>query len=42
MMKENENVPDIEQLNRHEFDLDVEEQERLRLEGDAEVLKVSV
>ncbi|CAD5121750.1 DgyrCDS10227 [Dimorphilus gyrociliatus] len=40
MMKENENVPDIEQLNRHEFDLDVEEQERLRLEGDAEVLKI--
>ena len=41
MMTDNENVPDIEKLARHEFDLDVEEQARLQAEADAEVARVS-
>lgn len=40
MMKENEEVDDIEKLAHHEFDLDMEEQSRLQAEGDAEVLRV--
>ena len=40
-MKENEEVPEIEKLSHHEFDLDVEEQERLQAEGEAEVQRVS-
>ena len=41
MMKDNDVVPDIEKLDPHEFDLDVEEQLRLQAEGDAEVARVS-
>ena len=41
MMKENEQVPDIEKLEHHDFDLDVEEQTRLQEEGDREVARVS-
>ena len=41
MMKENEQVPDIERLEHHDFDLDVEEQTRLQEEGDREVARVS-
>ena len=37
MMTSNEEVPDIEKLARHEFDLDIEDQKRLQKEGDAEV-----
>ena len=40
-MRENEKVPDIERLSRHEFDLDIEEQTRLQAEGEAEVQRVS-
>jgi hypothetical protein len=40
MMKKNEELPDIEKLGRHEFDLDVDEQARLQAEGDAEVERV--
>ena len=40
-MKDNEEVDEIERLNPHEFDLDVEEQARLQAEGDAEVQRVS-
>ena len=40
MMKENENVPEIEKLTHHEFDLDIEEQRRLQAEGDAEVSRI--
>ncbi|KAK7508542.1 hypothetical protein BaRGS_00000108 [Batillaria attramentaria] len=40
MMKANEELPEIEKLSRHEFDLDVDEQARLQAEGDAEVEKV--
>lgn len=40
MMKNNEELPDLEKLSRHEFDLDVDEQVRLQAEGDAEVEKV--
>ena len=42
MMSENEDVTDIERLGHHEFDLDIEEQQRLQKEGDAEVARVSV
>ena len=41
MMKDNELVPEIEKLEHHDFDLDVEEQTRLQEEGDAEVARVS-
>lgn len=41
MLKNNETLPDIERLNRHEFDLDIEEQLRLQAEADQEVERVS-
>ena len=41
MLKKNETLPDIEQLNRHEFDLDIEEQLKLQAEADQEVERVS-
>jgi len=41
MLKSNETLPDIERLNRHEFDLDIEEQLRLQGEADQEVERVS-
>ncbi|XP_048745697.2 cilia- and flagella-associated protein 43-like isoform X3 [Ostrea edulis] len=40
MLKQNEVLPDIEKLGRHEFDLDIEEQNRLQAEADAEVNRV--
>ncbi|KAK3096042.1 hypothetical protein FSP39_022384 [Pinctada imbricata] len=40
MMKQNEVLPDIEKLGRHEFDLDIEEQNRLQAEADSEVARV--
>ncbi|XP_027547840.1 cilia- and flagella-associated protein 43 isoform X3 [Neopelma chrysocephalum] len=40
MMHENEQVPDIEKLEHQEFNLDMEEQERLQAEADKEVAKV--
>ncbi|XP_068133207.1 cilia- and flagella-associated protein 43 isoform X2 [Hyperolius riggenbachi] len=40
MMRENESLPDIEKLDQQEFNLDTEEQERLRAESDQEVLRV--
>lgn len=42
MLKSNETLPEIEQLNRHEFDLDIEEQMRLQTEADQEVERVSL
>ena len=40
MMSNNHKVVDIERLAHHEFDLDMEEQNRLQAEGDAEVARV--
>ncbi|XP_073507260.1 cilia- and flagella-associated protein 43 isoform X2 [Phyllobates terribilis] len=40
MMRENESLPDIEKLDQQEFNLDTEEQERLRVESDQEVERV--
>ncbi|KAK7108965.1 cilia- and flagella-associated protein 43-like isoform X2 [Littorina saxatilis] len=40
MMQNNEELPDIEKLGRHEFDLDIDEQSRLQAEGEAEVERV--
>lgn len=40
MLKQNETLPDIEKLGRHEFDLDIEEQNRLQSEADSEVQRV--
>ncbi|XP_064629915.1 cilia- and flagella-associated protein 43-like isoform X2 [Lineus longissimus] len=40
MMRENDIVPDIEKLGRHEFDLDLEEQGRLQADGQAEVQRI--
>ncbi|XP_022080756.1 cilia- and flagella-associated protein 43-like [Acanthaster planci] len=37
MMKDNETLPDIEQLGHDEFNLDSEEQQRLQEEGEAKV-----
>lgn len=42
MLKSNETLPDIERLNRHEFDLDIEEQLRLQAEADQEVERVGI
>jgi hypothetical protein len=41
MLKDNEEVADVEKLSHHEFDLDMEEQTRLQAEEDTEVSKVS-
>lgn len=41
-MAQNKDLPEIEKLGRHEFDLDLEEQTRLQLEGEAEVQKVGI
>ncbi|XP_033756153.1 cilia- and flagella-associated protein 43-like [Pecten maximus] len=40
MLKQNEALPDIEKLGRHEFDLDIEEQNKLQQEADGEVQRV--
>ncbi|KAL5017485.1 hypothetical protein ScPMuIL_007074 [Solemya velum] len=40
MMRKNENLPEIEKLGRHEFDLDIEEQNRLQAESEAEIQRV--
>uniref|UniRef100_A0A8C4WKC6 Cilia- and flagella-associated protein 43 n=1 Tax=Gopherus evgoodei TaxID=1825980 RepID=A0A8C4WKC6_9SAUR len=40
MMYENEQVPDIERLDQQEFNLDIEEQERLQAESEQEVARV--
>lgn len=39
-MEKNKTVPDIEKLQHHDFDLDVDEQHRLQTVGDAEVNRV--
>ncbi|CAG5125993.1 unnamed protein product, partial [Candidula unifasciata] len=40
MMIQNNDLADIEKLSRNEFDLDLEEQNRLQAEGEAEIQKV--
>ncbi|XP_077093180.1 cilia- and flagella-associated protein 43 isoform X2 [Siphateles boraxobius] len=40
MMEENESLADMEKLEQQEFNLDVEEQQRLQLEGKLEVTRV--
>ncbi|KFQ10494.1 WD repeat-containing protein 96, partial [Leptosomus discolor] len=40
MIRENEQVPDIEKLEQQEFNLDVEEQERAQAEAEQEVARV--
>lgn len=40
MMLENENLPDTEHLEQHEFNLDPEEQKRLEAVVDEEVSRV--
>lgn len=40
-MIQNNDLPDIEKLSRNEFDLDLEEQNRLQAEGEAEIQKVT-
>lgn len=40
MMRENENLPDIERLEQQEFNLDVEEQKRLEAMVEQEVTRV--
>ena len=42
MMTDNESVPDIEKLSRHEFDLDIEEQKQLQTQCEIEVQKVVI
>ncbi|RXM27392.1 Cilia- and flagella-associated protein 43 [Acipenser ruthenus] len=39
MMRENESLPEIEKLEQQEFNLDVEEQNRLQVEGEQEVAR---
>jgi len=41
MMEENESLADMEKLEQQEFNLDVEEQQRLQLEGEQEVTRVN-
>lgn len=40
MMEENEKLPDTEKLEQLEFNLDMEEQQRLQAKGEQEVAKV--
>ncbi|XP_025973238.2 cilia- and flagella-associated protein 43 isoform X2 [Dromaius novaehollandiae] len=40
MMHENEQMPDIEKLEQQEFNLDIEEQERLQAEAEQEVARL--
>ena len=40
MIAKNDELPNIEKLGRHEFDLDVDEQTRLQAEGESEVMRV--
>ena len=40
MIGENSQLPEIQKLNRHDFDLDLEEQTRLHAIGDAEIKRV--
>ncbi|KAK9964501.1 hypothetical protein ABG768_005668 [Culter alburnus] len=40
MMEENESLTDMEKLKQQEFNLDVQEQQRLQLEGEQEVTRV--
>ncbi|XP_033885994.1 cilia- and flagella-associated protein 43 isoform X1 [Acipenser ruthenus] len=40
MMRENESLPEIEKLEQQEFNLDVEEQNRLQVEGEQEVARI--
>lgn len=40
MMHENEQVPDIEKLEHWEFNLDLEEQERVQEEAEQDVARV--
>ncbi len=42
MMQENESLPDMEKLEHQEFNLDVEEQQRMQLEGKQEVTRVNM
>lgn len=41
MMEENESLTDMEKLKQQEFNLDVQEQQRLQLEGEQEVTRVN-
>lgn len=41
MMEENESLTDMEKLKQQEFNLDVQEQQRLLLEGEQEVTRVN-
>lgn len=40
MMHENEQVPDIEKLELREFNLDLEEQEKVQAEAEEDVARV--
>lgn len=40
MMQENVNLPEIERLKQHEFNLDIEEQRRLEAMVEQEVTRV--
>lgn len=42
MMEENKSLSDMEKLEQQEFNLDVEEQQRLQLEGKQEVTRVNM
>lgn len=42
MIQENESLPDMEKLGHQEFNLDVEEQQRMQLEGKQEVNRVNM
>lgn len=42
MMLENESLPEMEKLEQQEFNLDVEEQQRLQAEADQEITRVNV
>lgn len=42
MMLENESLPEMEKLEQQEFNLDVEEQQRLKAEAEQEVTRVNM
>ena len=40
MMSDNQSAPEIERLNRHEYNLDVDQRQKLVLEGEEKIKQV--
>lgn len=42
MMNDNQQAPEIERLDRHEYNLDVEQRQKLALEGEEKIKQVGL